>query len=496
MMIAPVNAIDLSSVAEPYTNGGLFTNPVIPTEKEVVTITMRATVKGESSRTISVNLTITDSTGLAQHYPMKLVPEKGQATGCMQWKARQNGLYTVRAELDPNKAVIETDETNNSAEILFPVIVPGRRAHFVWYREVSNIRWTTCITSAQDAKLRERLAERGVIPPHWEFGGMSLSYYDKEKAKKDPAIVLQQFEEPFYSKYAQELPEHSRGVGIDENGRYPGTFKEQASVAPMRSLVRAKREHTERFFAVWYGGGVRRELAQYYRQGVDLLLLETYVFRAIPQALTTDDIYQVIRYLLDPLIRTTDMIVPAYGNYCYTSIALDSSERPDYINMGEQVVRFIRRICPEMRDIAWYNGGYGGHGLKRSAEMDRHHEAVLANADRLFFDYYITPCVTLMRESLWLGKKKGDQWELTAALSNIGGMDSKEATVKFLVDGRVVGSKTAPKVPAGPTRLHNRALLKQSVSLNRGLHDFEVRITSAPGATLLDPAMQYQRVVR
>jgi len=191
------------------------------------------------------------------------------------------------------------------------------------------------------------------------------------------------------------------------------------------------------------------------------------------------------------------MIVPAYGNCCHTLIALDSSERPDYIDLGEQeqVVRFIRRICPEMRGIAWYNGGYGGYGLKRSPEMGRHHEAILANADRLFFDYYIKPCVTLMRESLWLGKTKDGRWELATALSNIGGMNSKQVTVEFLVDGRVLGTKSAPKVPAGANRLHNRVLLKQPVSPNRGSHDFEVRITSAPGATVLDPAVQCQRFV-
>jgi len=497
VMITAVDAVDLSIVADPYATGGLFTNPVIPTEEQDVTITVRAAVEGECPQNMSADLVITDSTGLAQHYPIELVPKEGQAIGWVRWRAQQNGLYTVRAELDPDKAVAETDETNNSAKITLPVTVPGRKLHFVWYREVPSLRWTTCVTSAQDAKQRKRLAERGVIPLHWEFGGMSWSYYDKQKAKEDPTAVLQQIEELFYDRYTKELPEHSRGAGIDETGGYPGTFKEQASAASMRSLVRAKREHPERFFAVWHGGGVRTELAQYYRQGADLLLLETYVFRAIPHALSTDDIYQVIRDRLDPLIRTADMIVPAYGNHCHTLIALDSSLRPDYIDLGEQeqVVRFIRRICPEMRGIAWYNGGYGGNGLKRSAEMDRHHEAILANADRLFFDYYVKPCVTLMRESPWLGKTKDGQWELSAALSNIGGMNSKGATVEFLVDGRVVGRKKTSKIPAGPNRLDNRVLLKQPVSLNGGLHDFGVRITSAPGATVLDPAVQCQRLV-
>ncbi len=498
MLATSAYSADLSIAADPYTTSGLFTDPVIPTENEIVTITVRATVEGESSRNALADLTITDPTAAAQHFSIELAAEEGQATGRMQWKARQNGFYSLKAQLDPADAIAENDETNNSAEITLPVTVPGRKLHFVWYREVTSLRWTTCVASANDPKQRMRLAERGVIPLHWEYGGMSWSYYDKKKVEEDPAAVLRQFEELFDRKYSGDLPEHSRGPGIDETGGYPGTFKEQASAASMRSLVRAKRKHPERFFAVWHGGGLRRELAQYCRQGVDLLLLETYVFRAIPQALGTDDIYQMIRDRLDPLIRSTDMIVPAYGNYCYTLIALDSSERPDFIDLGEQeqVVRFIRRVCPEMRGIAWYNGGYGGYGVERTPELDAHHEAVLANADRLFFDYYVKPCVTLMRESLWLGKTKDGRWELTAALSNIGGMDSGEVTVEFLVDSRVVGKKNSPKVPAGGNRLDNRFLLKQPVSLNRGPHEFKVRITSAPGATILDPAVQCQRFVR
>jgi len=497
-IISSAYSVDLSISADPYAIAGLFTNPAVPTENEVVTITVRATLQGERPRNVPADLTITDYAGAAQQFSLELATDEGHAEGAVGWKAPQNGLYKVEVELDPDKTIIESDETNNSAQITLPVTVRGRKLHFVWYREAPSLRWTTCVTSVNDPKQRKRLAERGVIPLHWEYGGMSWSYYDKEKAEDEPAVVLRQLEELFDGKYAGELPEHSRGPGIDETGGYPGTFKEQASAASMRSLVRAKRKHPERFFAVWHAGGLRKELAQYYRQGADVLLLETYVFQAIPQALGTHDIYQMIRDRLDPLIRSTDMIVPAYGNDCHTLIALDSSMRPDFIDLGEQeqVVRFIRRVCPEMRGIAWYNGGYGRSGVERTPELDRHHEAVLSNADRLFFEYYIKPCVTLMPESLCLSKMKDGQWELTAAISNIGGMHSGAVTVEFLVDGRVVGRKSAPKVPAGANRLNNRVLLKHPVSLNRGPHDFKVRITSALEAAVLDPTVQCQRFVR
>ncbi len=494
----PANAFDVAINAEPYANGGLFTNPVLPTEKEVVTITVRATIEGEAPGHINVDLTIVAPDGTAQHYPVDLISEKGQATGSIEWEAGRNGLYTVTAKLPPGKTMAGASETDNTAQIMLPVIAKDKKMHFVWYREVPTMRWTTCVTSANDLAQRKRLAERGVIPLNWEYGGASWSYYDKEKAEEEPATVIKELEEIFDGKFMDELPEYSRGKGIDETGGYPGTWKEQASAASMRALVRAKQQHPERFFAVWHGGGLRRELAQYYRQGVDLLLLETYVFRAIPQALGIDDIYQMIRDRFDPLIRSADMFAPAYGNYCYTLIALDSSERPDYIDLGEQeqVIRFIRRICPEMCGIAWYNGGYGGYGLEKSSAMNAHHEAVLANADQLFFDYYIKPCVTLMRESLWLGKNEEGSYELTAAISNIGGIDSSEVTVEFLVDGKHFATKMTQGIPAGTNRTANRVLLKQPLSLEPGLHEFEVRLMAASDATVLDAVARCERMVQ
>jgi len=494
----PTNASDVAITAAPYASGGLFTNPVLPVEKEIVTITVRATVEGGSPDHIIADLTIVAPDGAEQHYPVALVSEKDQATGSIEWEAGRNGLYTVIAKLAPARAMAEGNETNNTVQIVLPVIVPDKQLHFVWYREVPTMRWTTCVTSANDPTQRQRLAERGVIPLNWEYGGASWSYYDKEKAEDEPAAVLKELKEVFDSKFMGELAEYSRGKGIDETGGYPGTWKEQASAASMRALVRAKQQHPERFFAVWHGGGLRRELAQYYRQGVDLLLLETYVFRAIPQALSINDIYQMIGDRLHPLIRSADMFSPAYGNYCYTLIALDSSERPDYIDLGEQeqVIRFIRRICPEMCGIAWYNGGYGGYGLEKSPATDSHHEAVLANADQLFFDYYIKPCVTLMRESLWLGKNEEGKDELTAAVSNIGGIDSNEVTVEFRVDGKHIAIKTAPSVPAGPNRTANRVLLKQTLSLQPGLHEFEARLVEASDATVLDAVARCERMVQ
>jgi len=133
--------------------------------------------------------------------------------------------------------------------------------------------------------------------------------------------------------------------------------------------------------------------------------------------------------------------------------------------------------------------------MERTEETDRHHEAVLANADRLFLDYYVRPCVTLQPESLWVRSLPGGEVEITAALSNIGAMDSGPVVVQFTVDGQPVGEATASAVPAGRNRTQNRTLLRQAVKLLHGTHRFEARILQAKQATVLDAVAETQRFV-
>jgi len=463
-----------------------------------VTITVRASCTGGSVTNPEAALTIADGAGNVVAERMLVLQRRGEFAGASwRWSSEHNGLFTVRAEVDPANKIAEDNEEDNAAEIILPVIVAGkgRALHFAWYREVPMTRWATCVTSTGKGE-HARLAERGVMPLNWAYGGMSWSYYDKKKASTHPEQVLAEFEQLFYEKYTGGSDIY--GFGIDECGGYPGTFKLGASVASMKGLIRARRDVPRRFFAVWNGGGLRPELAAVYRRAADLLLLETYCWRALPDELGTEDIYQTILDRVEPLVRNTDMFQPAYGNHCYTLIALDTSERPDRIDLGEQeqVVRFIRRRLPEMRGLGWYTGGYGGYGLERTEETDRLHEAVQANADRLCFKYFIMPCVTLMSESLWLSKQEDASRLLTAAVSNIGAVDSGEVTVEFLVDGAPVGSQTVQTVPAGPNRNQNRVFLRQPVTVSPGPHSFQARIMAAPDATVLDGVVALDRLVQ
>jgi hypothetical protein len=293
------------------------------------------------------------------------------------------------------------------------------------------------------------------------------------------------------------VPAPLAGLGIDETGGYPGSAKLIKSIASMRAMVRAKKEDPNRFFAVWHTGQVSQPLAGLHHDAVDLLLLETYVARALPEKLGVEDIYQAIRDRLDPVVRAGDMLVPAYGSHCHALIGLDTSERPDLMTVAEQeqVVRFIRRICPEMRGLAHYNAGYGQYGLVRTAATDAQHEAFVRNADRLCLDYFVKPCLTFQRESLWVTQEE-DETILTAALSNIGAIDAGPVLVYFYEDEERLCVVGAPSVPAGPNRNENRTLLRLPIESEPGMHTYRVEIVEAQNATVLDGEMAETRFLK
>jgi len=484
---------NLSITADPYMTGGLFASPLLPKEGQDVLITVRAECAGRVPAAAEALLSIRTEDGDQVAREKLSLSRKGScAEASFTWSSDQNGLYTVRAALDPENKVAEQDEDDNAAELILPVIVKGkcRDLHFPWYREYENGRWCTCVTAAgKDAEKHQRLAERGVTPLHWAPGKTS---YDWKRAKTHPEEVLELIEEKLFQRYASK--DNTYGCGIDEVGGYPGTFSLRASVAAMEGLVRARRETHGKFYAVWNAGGTRPELAAVCRRAADVYLLETYLWRALPDELGAVDVYEWITSRIEPVIRSSDMFQPAYGNHCYTLIGLDNTERPDRTDLGEleNVIRFIRREFPEMRGVAWYNGSTFMEKTEGNlAKM----EEVKAASDRLCFEYWIRPCVTFLQGSLWLTRDSDGETYVAAALSNIGSIDSGEVVVEFLLDGEPVGTQSAPSVPAGDSRYKSLVTLKQPVALGTGPHSFKAHILSAPGATVLDPSITLDRFV-
>ena len=476
-----------------YQQSGVFVKPLLPVENKSFTIGIRACIDGNTTATPEALVTISNKD--KRVIWEKLVNLKKDArylTAFTVAKIKQNGIYKLNVTIDPQNKLKESNENNNTVSTQLPILVKGRAANFVWFVNPEFCRWPTLITAVADktGELYLRLKERGIVPLKWTFGGKNyqryLSKYDRVQAEKECEKAF----DKIYGTRDKNIQLGAMGFGCDEFGGYPGTLGETFSEIALHSMLKARKKNPDLIFAAWHGGGVRTKLARIYRNVADFLLLEAYLFRAIPWDLKAENIYAHIDARLEPLIRATDMINPAYGSKCTTLIALDLCERPDLINAAEfeNVIRYLRRTCPEMRGICFYNGGYGNYGYKKSADHQKVRDKIFLLADSLCYKYYIKPCVTLMPNSLWISKENA---EATVAISNIGCVDAGAVKLELLIDGKTVATRKVSVVPAGADRTKNRTITAFPLKeLSSGPHEFKVRIIHTEDATVLDPQVE------
>ena len=181
-ILTQVQATDLCVEMGSYCTAGLFTKPLLPREDEEVTITVRVgNVDGLTENPkVLLEIVRPDQT-VAAKQELVLPIKETVAESSFIWRAGTNGLYRIAVWIDPENEIEEVSETNNSAELVLPVLKKGIVLHLPWQHEMPWIRWATCIGSANSAEQRVRLNERGIMGLHWEYAGASWNYYEKKR---------------------------------------------------------------------------------------------------------------------------------------------------------------------------------------------------------------------------------------------------------------------------------------------------------------------------
>ncbi len=462
--LAPAYAVDLVISADSYATGGLFTNPLIPGEKDIVTITVRATVEGEMPAGIAANVAITAPDGASRHFPVELTPKEGQATGTFQWKAWQNGLYRVVATLDPDNAIAEANEQNNSAAIKLPVVITGRRPHFPWFAERDWLRWATIWAGAISQDNIARWQERGVLPLAWKWGLSLPGAWGEDEIYE----MMLKFGE-------------ASGGAVDECGYYPTPESIERFQTFVRGMARAKRELPDKFFMMWHSGSFYPEQAALYRSACDLVVLESYVFYWAPLRLYAENIYDHLDMKMLPARQVDLLNATGKGPQVITSVDL----RRGHFNRGrmESVIRHLRRKWPEMRGF----GIYGGL-VPRDLPEPQRAKAITDEqfVDRLCYEYFIASVVTVLPGNLWVTRQDDGSYAVEVAVSNIGGMDSGPVTVKLYADGKLLKSTQLKQVPAGDSLLHNQVMVSADWAPTSGPHQLSACVGPVPGSTVLD----------
>lgn len=462
-----------------YGTQGFFMSQPMAVERERVTFHLRATGSGPAP---TGTLTLKHSSGqVVREASLSFTPVGERYEAQWSWAPLRNGLYSAAASLHGEGYTFENTRARD-LELLVPVIVKGRELHFPWYRPSNYLRWITVSTSTgQQGPTVAQLRERGVKALQWTFGGMQLHHQDWMKGKS-----LEEYETYVDEYYKSMLSdEHFDGVGVDEFGGYPGTGEEEWSRVGLEVLARLRQDpqYERAFVAAWHGGMLRPDLAELYKNACDLLLIETYVFGAMPAWLGTENIYAMIDDKVMAGARGVDILIPSYGPGCTTIQCLDIVGIPAKMHTGEveQVVRYLRRIVPEMRGLGFYNcvDFPEGSTPEMIEELERF-------GDEMCLQYFIKPVVTLMQNSLWVERDADGSVLVCVGVSNLGAMDSGPVRIGLYANGRRAGVVTAEKVPAGPSGHTNRVVLKAPMRLESGQQRLEAVVEEAAGSTVLD----------
>lgn len=477
VFVAPaVHAVDLVITGSPYFESGLFADRVIAPQGERLTITARAAVQGTLDRTVPASVIIRGRKGrVVARREVILEPGDGVAEGTTRWTPTRNGILRLEAIIDPHNEIPEENESNNVASLELPVVIAGRMPAFPWFSERPYLRWANIWAGGINHENIERWRERGVMPLAWKWGGCNMP--------GNPT------EEDFFKHYsdAGDCP----GIAIDEFGYYPLAKQIARNETALRGLLRAKQAHPENYVLAWHSGAFYPEQAALYRNAADLVVLESYCFYWAPKGLQTDNAYAFLDMKMRAA-REVDLLTASGtpGAKCVTSVDL----RPETFNRGEleQVIRHLRRRWPEMRGF----GIFGGLISKDATEAQRAKGTADEQfVDRLCFEYFVGPVVTLMPQSLWVTREDDGSFALTVAVSNIGGMDSGPVRVVLLDEGRRIGSFEAAKVPAGDDRRTDRILMRHPWTPSAGLHHLIARIERADGAKVLDAEVECEYFV-
>jgi len=85
---------------------------------------------------------------------------------------------------------------------------------------------------------------------------------------------------------------------------------------------------------------------------------------------------------------------------------------------------------------------------------------------------------------------------VTAAVSNIGGMDSGPVAVKIYADGKVFKTVQLKQIPAGNNLKENQARVEARWTPRSGAHTLRVELGPAPGSTILDSSAEMSYYVQ
>jgi len=369
----------------------------------------------------------------------------------VKWVPIKNGLYCIY--------VVATAE-GIKGEIFKEIPVVTKELYFAWRpgKKETNDKLKYVNVSLANKENVSYWKEKGVIPCVWKGAG---------KGRKADEYA------EYLSKGIVEIG--AEGIMLDELGWYEKSPDDEES---LQGLKKFTQEHPEVFTTVCVCGSLKPELCNltknlYRKQGIDLLMLESYFNYQIPRFNTyTRYAYfdQRIKMARDYDVLSNSIMI----------LGINDSKLGYEVTAEDLEAQFIyiRREAPEMPGIRFFWG---------------ENEEISLLADKLCYKYFISPVVTTWDRDILFSNyhpTAGEEISIYANIYNIGGMDAKDIVVTFFCGdprergkqiGRVVIPILSPKegVPTGIKKVSTKWKAK------KGYQQIYVQITSKDSNTTI-----------
>ena len=432
---------DLAVSAKDWGRSDVTIAPALARQSDPCRIYVRVHNNGEAeAQNVRVKLAVQQPSvpePWTAEFWLDAVPGQSSIVEMIQFKPNHNGIHEVAVTVDPEDALRETDEANNTATLTFPVV---RREVFIYYHGGDNrlklmkMRYYTHTTFSAQPIMEQAGWPASKERAYWTRRGVKLLLHRAGTPSRSSVATVEQ-RVAYWAETGQDLI-------IDELLNRPG----EEGVLMARACKEFKQKYPHIWLAIWCSPAPNESFHQGLRHA-DAVLPEVYL-RHEGQYKDTD------WYLAENRKG-------GFADRAFIALAMDSRQGVDEDGRKcprwssdrsetERQIRSLRTARPEMMGV----GLYGNF-----AEED-----LIAEADDLFYRYWVMPVLTLEP-----GPEAG-----AVRLRNIGAMDARDVVVV----GKGGSRDWVNKVPV----LQSGDILNLDLPVGGG---GTVRIEPAPALTLL-----------
>ena len=390
----------------------------IPISQEKVAITAR--VRGGGAHPVPVQFVIhkDDSTPIT----LEARPEENAAD--LQntnveyreykatWLPDKAGIYALTVNVDPEDSMHDPTKSNNTATVTLPVV--WRELHIIPWGQTRHLKWITGMA-------QEFPRNRSDLPAldYWHHRGIKVLGYMYTKEGGLMKLPEQDMTKHIVKRAGLYNAAGADGLIIDETGSYgtPDGFEFIRRFGIAYAAV--WKTYPQLKVYNWIAGPLHQQELENGVRNHQLMIGEC---------------YEAIHARRGPTWRRRlEGYITKLGSKNIIALGVGGDCGRPYAPLVESSVRMIRELGPDMPGICYYQAPYLKKGERYEGSFDEF-------LDRLTFDYFIKPVLTIEKErprEEWEAKQNtgpvipGETVSLQTKIRNIGGIPAKDVKVHF-----------------------------------------------------------------